>query len=105
MRSTRVVPSAASAAITSEAEARRSVAITGAPISFSTPRMKAVLPSVEMDAREYPLASFRVLLLCGRRFRLETELLRAERGFHHCPAPRMREYGDPIAESLILRRA
>jgi hypothetical protein len=45
-----VSPRAARPAITSEAEARRSVAITGAPTRRSTPLMKAVLPSVR-DAR------------------------------------------------------
>ena len=50
MRSIRVSPSAARAAITSDAEARRSVAITGAPRSCLTPAMMAVLPSMVMSA-------------------------------------------------------
>src|SRR5438045_2419910 len=45
-----VSPSAASAAMTSETEARRSVAITGAPLSLSTPSMVAVSPSSRMRA-------------------------------------------------------
>ncbi len=50
MRSTRVSPSAHSPAITRLADARRSVAITFAPDSWSTPVTSAVLPSTVMCA-------------------------------------------------------
>ncbi len=50
MRSTSVSPSAASPASTRLAEARRSVAITGAAASLSTPRHTAVLPSMRISA-------------------------------------------------------
>ena len=46
----RVSPSAASAAITSETEARRSVAMTGAPLSCGRPSTTAVSPSSRMRA-------------------------------------------------------
>src|ERR1700722_2978985 len=45
-----VSPSAARPARTSETEARKSVAITGAPVSFSTPRTMAAAPCTAMSA-------------------------------------------------------
>ena len=50
MRSTTVSPLATRPASTSDAEARRSVAIIGAPVIWATPRMMAVLPSMRMSA-------------------------------------------------------
>ena len=50
MRSIVVSPSAMRPAITRHAEARRSVAMTSAPVSFSTPLTTAVLPSTSMSA-------------------------------------------------------
>ena len=50
MRSMAVSPSATSPARTSEAEARRSVAITGAPLSCATPRTTAPC-AVDADVR------------------------------------------------------
>ncbi|MNF96345.1 hypothetical protein D3C84_791320 [compost metagenome] len=50
MRSIRVSPSAISAEITRLAEARRSVAMTGAPLSVWVPVTIAVLPSTWMCA-------------------------------------------------------
>src|SRR5207342_1271291 len=45
-----VSPSAASPAMTSDTEARRSVAITGAPRSVAVPSMVAVSPSSDIRA-------------------------------------------------------
>ena len=50
MRSIVVSPSAIRPAMTRQADARRSVAITLAPVSFGTPRTIAVLPSTSMSA-------------------------------------------------------
>ncbi len=58
-----VRPCAASAASTSEAEARRSVAITGAACSCRTPLMIAVLPSRRISA---PMR--RISSMCMKRF-------------------------------------
>ena len=50
MRSIVVAPSAIRPAMTRHADARRSVAITFAPVSFATPRTIAVLPSTSISA-------------------------------------------------------
>ena len=50
MRSIVVVPAAISPAITSPAEARKSVAITFAPVNAATPLTIAVLPSTSIAA-------------------------------------------------------
>ena len=50
MRSTIVVPSACSPASTSDADARKSVAMTCAPVSRSTPRAITVLPWIDRFA-------------------------------------------------------
>jgi hypothetical protein len=63
MRSITVSPSATSPAITRLAEARRSVAITVAPVSSSTPWTIAVLPSMSMRA-----PSRRSSCTCMKRF-------------------------------------
>ena len=63
MRCTWVVPRAASPASTSEAEARRSEAMTGAPVSPATPRTTAVRPSREMRAPMRPSSG-----TCMKRF-------------------------------------
>ena len=63
MRSTTVSPSATRPAITSPAEARRSVAITLAPCRRSTPFTTAVLPSSLMSAPRRCISS-----ACMKRF-------------------------------------
>ena len=63
MRSIVVSPSATSPARISEAEARRSVAITGAPLSLGTPRITAVWPSTRMSAPRRSSS-----LTCMKRF-------------------------------------
>src|SRR5438045_6098227 len=50
MRFTCVLPLAASPAITNAAEARKSLAITGAPLNFAPPFTIALGPSIEISA-------------------------------------------------------
>ncbi len=63
MRSITVSPSATSPAMTRLAEARRSVAITMAPVRRSTPCTSAVLPSISIFAPSRPSSC-----TCMKRF-------------------------------------
>ena len=63
MRSISVSPSATKPAITRLAEARKSVAMTVAPDSFSTPSMTATLPSIWILAPRRTIS-----LTCMKRF-------------------------------------
>src|SRR5215475_9907584 len=91
------MPSAFSPASTSAADARRSLAITGAPRRLSTPSITAVAPSKRTLA-PIRLSSATCIYRCGKIFSV-TELvpLFVESNAHICACMSVGQHGNGIA--------